>query len=141
MAKQVKNDIWKQIEDKLTPYSSVKLKIDEHEITLQYQLESKKMKYYIVVFIDGVVKWGKEKPELSEKFWRAETISRYKPKDIKELEKINGKRWIKKNSPEIYKKRTYYNPIFSTFGSLRYQWKKRGLKPEFLVEKEETTDV
>jgi len=130
MAVKVKNDIWKQIEEQLQPYSSVELLVDEHEITLQLHLERINMKYHIAVFVDGEMNWNEENKELREKFWCAGIKAFYKPSEVKELEKECGKRWLKKNHPEAYKKGTFYRPHFRTFGSLRNQWKKRGLKPE-----------
>lgn len=126
--------IYDYIQKALTPFSRIKLKVNARDITLVMEYDSIKLKYDIVVYIGGQISFKNDAKEENRLFWCMKTKGLYSAKAIAEHEKANGKRWSKRNFPEIYKKYTYYIPYFSTFGSLRSQWSKRKLEIEIVEE-------
>ncbi|QWQ16563.2 hypothetical protein KOL64_17675 [Providencia rettgeri] len=84
----------------------------------------------LAVFLDGEMRsgWGWPNSDvfnpLVECFWSKRQKSYYSPTKVKKLEKIYGKRRVKKEISNLHEKFTWYHPYFSKASVLVRQFKR-----------------
>lgn len=121
---------WQYIKDHWgLPYVTIKLKVDEYNVTLQCRQD--KMKLVMAVFVNGEIK-GKDllpvsgkalsetEPEWTEvarRFWQTKTKTMHSQKEIKKLERDLGKTFCKRM--DIYSKHWYKYPWWCSFNSFK----------------------
>lgn len=130
----ITNEQWQQIEEALKGFCpSVQFQYGEFKISIGRARVSES-KHELCVYINDEIQgtWftkEDERPSCIPNVWRTRTKSMYTAKQIKEIEKVFGKRQSKKYYPNLHKKHIYYSCMFSTAKSLVRQYKKLdGLK-------------
>lgn len=86
---------WKKIEDWWgTGLSTIKMKIDGHDILLYNSIDKKKMTVEVVIYVDGYIKGDCSTVgnEIGDRFWNRVKKPMYSPKQLKERAKVWGKR-------------------------------------------------
>ena len=131
-------EFWQEFEKKLSGcYGYVQLMcgIDK----LFFAIAKSKMKLLINVYINGYIR-GAELEENQEKYWNKKTKSRYKKSFIQSQSKLIKICYNKKEQIDMIerlnKKIVYYIPYFSTFASLKSQYKARKLELRFMTDDE-----
>lgn len=125
----ISKEQWLAIENHLVgSFASVKFKLGQHDVSVQRARKSESTTV-LAVYIDGEIKGAwfnakNERPDCIELVWRKREISRYKPKEIKRLEKEIGKRRAKQYYPELHSKLQYLDCHFTTAKSVVRQFKK-----------------
>lgn len=112
LSKEQKTLILEQLN---SPFTTVRLLCDGHEIALK--LVRHKMKLVVSIYVDGTVKaiWSMEHEKHPEsKFLAPHFIHCYKPKQREKLIKAWGKRRAYKEYPDLDEKREYRLPYFSS---------------------------
>lgn len=109
---------WKIVEfTLLSPFSSVKLKIDNYNVSIVCEQE-KPLHYCFVVYIDGIFKckWLMEDCDIRRRFYQQHTKSMLNSKQKKQLkhESKYVREKIKKNMSC-----KYYLPYWKSFKSLK----------------------
>lgn len=109
---------WKKIEDWWgTGLSTIKMKIDGHEITLYNNIDKDKMIVEVVIYVDGYIKGDCSTVgnEIGDRFWNRVKKPLYSPKELKERAKVWGKR-----SKEAQQKYFEYNlPSWRSFRAFK----------------------
>lgn len=129
---------WQQLEDEMTSFMvNVRFSYQGHELSIT-RCRDGESKTVLAVYIDGAIqgKWmtqiknlTEDAPQILPEVWCHKTISRYKPKDIAEIEKLYGKRRAKKAYPNLHDKLVWLSPYYSKASVLCRQFKKlRGLE-------------
>ncbi|MCE2594433.1 hypothetical protein K6Y31_06365 [Motilimonas cestriensis] len=121
----ISKEQWTDIESKLSGlYGTVKLMLEGRTLTLEKRLIAENQ-LAVLVFIDGSIQptSGLESSKHYDPFvalvWRKRSESCYSQKQIKEIEKLWGKREAKKQYPRLYDKHVYYEPFFPKFAGLK----------------------
>ncbi|MTC39269.1 hypothetical protein GKR70_12225 [Providencia alcalifaciens] len=121
---------WVKIEEKLKEhFGCVKFQYQDTEVCVirTYAGEGKTK---LTVYLNDQIcaGWGWTSCDvfnpLVEFFWSKRSTSIYKPKQVREFEKIFGKRGAKKEVPNLHKKITWYHPCFSKASALVRQFKR-----------------
>lgn len=119
----------------------VDLKIvgDDRTISIRKEFKSDEKLIYAVYF-DGKIKgkWNEKTEPLVPKLWCKKSIAIWKPKQIKEIEndykriyrgsgRLVWKKKMLESFPELYDKKTYYSPYFTSLRTLiatlrRVEW-------------------
>lgn len=138
---KISKEQWQKLEEQMTyDYVDIKLKYKGFELSVQ-RVRTAENKTALAVYINGSYKisWGlinreiDDRPTILIDVWKRRTMARHKPKFIKDIEKIYGKRRAKKEFPDLHDRVEYYEPVFSKASVLCRQFKKlEGLE---LVEK------
>lgn len=113
------NKVWKQIEEDITFFSSVNLKIGEREVSITMQ--KRKMKLVYMVYVDGFFKgiWSDKESEVGAAFLCPMYMMLPSVKLCNSMVKILGKRRAKKEG-YVPKKELYAcTPYFKSFRSLK----------------------
>ncbi|MBO2589351.1 hypothetical protein [Shewanella algae] len=85
------------------------------------------------VYIDGLIKGAwcvsinslpSDAPDILSEVWPTKSIARYTPREIKNIEKVWGKREAKKLFPDLHTRIEYLAPYFSKASVLCRQFKK-----------------
>ena len=113
---------------------SASFELNSHAIDVQRRRKNER-ETVLAVFIDGSIE-GKNLGAIDEntlpvaqKVYRHRVIARYKPKEIKEIEKVFGKRRAKKTYPNLHSKDIYLDCSFNSAASLVRQFAKlKGIK-------------
>lgn len=109
---------WTKIEDWWGIGSStIKMKIDGHDITLFNSIDKDKMIVDVVIYVDGYIKGecSKVGNEIGDRFWNRVKKRLYSPKELKERAKAYGKR-----SKEAQQKYFEYNlPAWRFFNAFK----------------------
>ncbi|MCK2095657.1 hypothetical protein [Thauera aromatica] len=89
---------WKEVEAVLGyPYGRVRLRADDHVITLVIE-RGKGLRYVVAVYIDGVIEWGKTmRPEVDaveRKFWRCRRVFLFGQKERANMAAMAKKRGL-----------------------------------------------
>jgi|GEM_PF-917476 len=129
----ISKEKWKNLEVEMArPWVSVKFSYKGHEISID-RCRDGESKTLLAVYIDGVIKgaWCKQvknlpddAPSILPDVWCHKTVSRYKLKDITQIEKIYGKRRAKHEYPDLHEKLIWISPYFSKASVLCRQFKK-----------------
>jgi len=139
----ISKDQWAEIETDLKGFfPSVKFKLANDEISIG-KVRASENKFELGVYINGEIKGAwyleeHERPACIEQVWKEKFQARYKPKDIKDIEKSFGKRQAKKYYPRLHEKVTFHVPYFSKASVLVRQFKK--IEDLELIKKEEILD-
>lgn len=111
-------DEWKKVEDWWgTGYSSIKMKVDGHDIQLDNRIDKKKMIVEVVIYVDGYIKGECTTVgnEIGDRFWNRIKKPAYTPSQLKDRAKLWGKR-----SKEAQQKRIEYNsPFWRSFRAFK----------------------
>lgn len=109
---------WKKVEDWWgTGYSSIKMKVDGHDIQLDNCIDKKKMIVEVVIYVDGYIRgeYSTAGNEIGDRFWNRIKKPLYTPKQLKECAKLWGKR-----SKEAQQKHFEYNsPYWRSFSAFK----------------------
>lgn len=109
---------WKKVEDWWgTGYSSIKMKVDGHDIQLDNNIDKKKMIVEVAIYVDGYMKvcYSDVGNEIGNRFWNRIKKTLYTPKQLKERAKLWGKR-----SKEAQQKYFEYNyPYWRSFRAFK----------------------
>lgn len=109
---------WKKIEDWWgTGLSTIKMKIDGHDILLYNSIDKDKMIVEVVIYVDGYIKGDCSTVgnEIGDRFWNRVKKPLYSPKELKERAKAYGKR-----SKEAQQKYFEYNlPSWRSFRAFK----------------------
>ena len=126
----ISKEQWAEIEEKLKGYYAyIKFQHQDTEVCV-IRVDAGEGRTKLVVYLNDQIcaGWGWPNCDafnpLVELFWSKRLTSIYKPKKIKELEKIFGKRGAKKEIPNLHKKITWYHPYFSKASVLVRQFKR-----------------
>ncbi|MCF7451909.1 hypothetical protein [Vibrio sp. A1-1] len=128
----ITKDQWKELEDKMThDYVYIKFKYKGYELSIQ-RVRTSESQTALVVYINGSFKpiWGAidretdDRPSILTEVWKMRSMAKFKAKKIKEIEKIWGKRGVKKDWPDLYDRHTWYEPAFPKASVLCRQFKK-----------------
>ncbi|EHK1074265.1 TPA: hypothetical protein NKV10_002251 [Vibrio parahaemolyticus] len=129
---KVSKDQWAELEEKMTyGYVDIKFKYKGFELSIQ-RVRTSESKSVLVVYINGSYKlsWGlidresEDRPSILTEVWKQRSMAIYKPKEIKEIEKVWGKRQAKKDFPNLHGRHTWYDPAFPKASVLCRQFKK-----------------
>ncbi|WP_158133688.1 hypothetical protein [Vibrio navarrensis] len=128
MSKPITKEMWKQIEDELSgSYASMKFQYEGRELSIE-RVHVRESQTALAVYIDGSIEWKHCHREGISDFhravWRNRSMAVYKEKEIKDIERIFGKRDAKKNFPNLYKRTEYLDPLFPKASVLVRQFKK-----------------
>ncbi|ENO80313.1 hypothetical protein [Thauera sp. 63] len=98
---------WKQVEaDLSSPYGCVRLRADDHVITLVVE-RGKGLRYVVAAYINGVIQWVKthhpEPDAIERKFWRARFCYLYSASKRAEASAKAKKRGMPKEIMAIWK--------------------------------------
>ncbi|WP_133182286.1 hypothetical protein [Shewanella decolorationis] len=129
---------WQQLETEMAGLMvNISFSYQGHELTIR-RCRDGESKTVLAVFIDSSIdeQWftqvenlTEDAPKILPEVWCHRTISRYKPKDIAEIEKILGKRKAKKEYPNLHDKLVWLSPYYSKASVLCRQFKKlKGLE-------------
>ncbi|HCM0809471.1 hypothetical protein HJ153_01865 [Vibrio parahaemolyticus] len=128
----ITKDQWQKLEEKMThDYVYTKFKYKGYELSIQ-RVRTAENKTALAVYIDGVINqgWGwkdrevEGRPTIVGDVWKTRTMARHKPKFIKDIEKIYGKRRAKKEFPDLHGRREWLEPTFPKASVLCRQFKK-----------------
>ncbi len=123
---------WAAVEKELSHHwVDVKFEYKGFELAIQRQRESES-KTVLSVYINGTIKpgWGwvevesEDRPSIIKDVWKLKTKAKYTPKQIKDIEKIYGKRRAKKEYPALYERHEVWLPYFPKASMLCRQFKK-----------------
>lgn len=124
---------WQQLETEMAGLMvNISFSYQGHELTIR-RCRAGESKTVLAVYVDGVFdnKWvtqiknlPSDAPQILPEVWCHKTTSRYKQKDIAEIEKIYGKRRAKKEYPDLHGKLVWLSPCFSKASVLCRQLKK-----------------
>lgn len=136
----ISKEAWEDIESSLScSYVDISFKFKGYLLQVN-RVRISESKTALMVWIDGKSRssWGcahldfmksnlttdeiESTPSIIPDVWKPVARSNYKPKQIKAFEKINGKRWCKKEG--IYDKTVFYTSTFSKASVLVRQFKK-----------------
>ena len=109
---------WKYVEDRLVPpFGEIKLLCDDYEVTLQVQ-RIEKMKYGIIVYINGKLNWGwlREDCEERRRFMRPISRPLFTPSQQK-AEKQLAKLLKRPSRHDV--KHVYWVPDWSSVTAMR----------------------
>ncbi|HHG3545873.1 TPA: hypothetical protein ACPVZ6_002897 [Vibrio parahaemolyticus] len=129
---KISKDQWAELEEKMTyGYVDIKFKYKGFELSIQ-RVRTSESKSVLVVYINGSYKlsWGlidresEGRPSILTEVWKQRSMAIYKPKEIKEIEKVWGKRQAKKDFPNLHGRHTWYDPAFPKASVLCRQFKK-----------------
>lgn len=115
-------------------FCSAKFELDGHDVRVRRERNGES-KTCLVVYIDDAIE-GKNLGSIDDvelgvakKVYRHRSKARFKPKQIKEIEKLWGKRGAKKAFPKLHEKLVYLYPTFNTAQTLVRQYAKlEGIK-------------
>jgi len=122
---------WQAVEKELSQqWVSVKFEYKGFELAIQRQLKSENTTA-LAVYINGEIKasWAwfykeiEDRPEIIKEVWKLTSKAFYKPKDVKEIEKILGKRRAKKRYSRLHERQEYWLSYFSKASVLCRQFK------------------
>ncbi|MTC34161.1 hypothetical protein GKR67_05985 [Providencia alcalifaciens] len=126
----ISKEQWVKIEGDLKDYfASVDFQYKGIEIGVR-RVSIGEGKTALAVFLDGEIRtgWGWTNSDvfnpLVECFWSKRQKSYYSPTRVKKLEKIYGKRRVKKEISNLHEKLTWYHPYFSKASVLVRQFKR-----------------
>ncbi|ELB2819238.1 TPA: hypothetical protein KD832_002824 [Vibrio parahaemolyticus] len=129
---KISKDQWADLEEKMTyGYVDIKFKYKGFELSIQ-RVRTSESKSVLVVYINGSYKlsWGlidresEDRPSILTEVWKQRSMAIYKPKEIKEIEKVWGKRQAKKDFSNLHGRHTWYDPAFPKASVLCRQFKK-----------------
>ncbi|MGR5271330.1 hypothetical protein ACPV4S_05830 [Vibrio alginolyticus] len=129
---KISKDQWQKLEEQMTSgYVDIKFKYKGFELSIQ-RVRTSESKSALAVYINGSYKlsWGligrecEDRPSILTEVWKQRSMAKYKPKEIKEIEKVWGKRKAKKDFPDLYDRHTWYEPVFPKASVLCRQFKK-----------------
>ncbi|HIF5850995.1 TPA: hypothetical protein ACX3E9_000267 [Vibrio parahaemolyticus] len=129
---KISKDQWAELEEKMTyGYVDIKFKYKGFELSIQ-RVRTSESKSVLVVYINGSYKlsWGlidresEDRPSILTEVWKQRSMAIYKPKEIKEIEKVWGKRQAKKDFPNLHGRHTWYDPAFPKASVLCRRFKK-----------------
>lgn len=109
---------WRKIEDWWgTGLSTIKMKIDGHDILLYNSIDKDKMIVEVVIYVDGYIKGDCSTVgnEIGDRFWNRVKKPMYSPKELKERAKLWGKR--SKEAQQTYFE--YNTPFWRSFKSFK----------------------
>lgn len=134
---QITKAQWQKLEEEMTyGYVDIKFKYKGFELSTQ-RVRTSESKSALLVYINGSYKpsWGlidrdsDDRPSILTEVWKQRSMAKYKPKEIKDIEKVWGKRQAKKDFPDLHGRHTWYEPAFPKASVLCRQFKKlEGLK-------------
>ncbi|ENU1229329.1 hypothetical protein [Providencia rettgeri] len=126
----ISKEQWEKIEGDLKDYfASVDFQYKGIEIGVR-RVSIGEGRTALAVFLDGEMRsgWGWPNSDvfnpLVECFWSKRQKSYYSPTKVKKLEKIYGKRRVKKEISNLHEKFTWYHPYFSKASVLVRQFKR-----------------
>lgn len=126
----INKEQWEKIEGDLKDYfASVDFQYKGIEIGVR-RVSIGEGRTALAVFLDGEMRsgWGWPNSDvfnpLVECFWSKRQKSYYSPTKVKKLEKIYGKRRVKKEISNLHEKFTWYHPYFSKASVLVRQFKR-----------------
>ncbi|WP_368919969.1 hypothetical protein [Providencia vermicola] len=126
----ISKEQWAKIEGDLKDYfASVDFQYKGIEIGVR-RVSIGEGRTALAVFLDGEMRsgWGWPNSDvfnpLVECFWSKRQKSYYSPTKVKKLEKIYGKRRVKKEISNLHEKFTWYHPYFSKASVLVRQFKR-----------------
>ncbi|WP_368919977.1 hypothetical protein [Providencia vermicola] len=126
----ISKEQWEKIEGDLKDYfASVDFQYKGIEIGVR-RASIGEGRTALAVFLDGEIcsGWGWPNSDvfnpLVECFWSKRQKSYYSPTKVKKLEKIYGKRRVKKEISNLHEKFTWYYPYFSKASVLVRQFKR-----------------
>ena len=120
---------WIEIEEELkSMFVHIEFKLKDDVISV-HRVQSGEGKTELGVYINHEIKgtWyldDKERPACITDVWCEKSKAIYKAKDIKEIEKILGKRAAKKQFPKLHERMVYWVPYFSKASVVVRQFKK-----------------
>ncbi|MGZ0011836.1 hypothetical protein [Providencia hangzhouensis] len=127
---RISKEQWAKIEGDLKNYfASVDFQYKDTEVGVR-RVSAGEGKTVLAVYLNSEIctGWGLPNSDafnpLVEYFWSKRQKSLYSPKQVKELEKIWGKRHAKKEIPNLHEKLTWYYPGFSKASVLVRQFKR-----------------
>ncbi|HHR6442786.1 TPA: hypothetical protein ACS777_003562 [Providencia alcalifaciens] len=127
---RISKEQWVKIEGDLKDYfASVDFQYKGIEIGVR-RVSIGEGKTALAVFLDGEIRigWGWTNSDvfnpLVECFWSKRQKSYYSPTKVKKLEKIYGKRRVKKEISNLHEKLTWYHPYFSKASVLVRQFRR-----------------
>jgi hypothetical protein len=131
----ISKEQWADIDRALSsPYGRVELLCDGFKVELVVE-RTKKLKYQIVTYVNGVWKgaWFKGEAEEAKRFLRPVTRFANPPKLRKDLIKIyGGKRCPKKELERIHVKITYYDITWNSVRSMRRHFEQNNRELELV---------
>lgn len=126
----ISKEQWVKIEEDLKGYfASVDFQYGDTEVSIR-RVSSGEGKTVLAVYLDSQIYsgWGRLNGDdfnpLVELFWAKRQKSIFSPTKVKKLEKIYGKRRVKKEVPNIHDKFTWYEPWFSKASILVRQFRR-----------------
>ncbi|WP_135381042.1 hypothetical protein [Vibrio tasmaniensis] len=134
MSKPITKEMWAEIEAEMAGgWVAIAFNYKGHEVSVN-RVRVSESKTCLEVYVDGVIKgewmncWDEEKlknrPVIIEDIWCLKTKAKYSAKHKKDLEKIFGKRRVKKEYPDLHEIFAFHVPHFSKASVLCRQFKK-----------------
>jgi hypothetical protein len=134
----ISKEMWQALEAELAgSWVYVVFRYKGYEVSIQRCRESES-KTCLSVYVNGVISgsWmGRintipdDAPTILPDVWATKSIARYKPREIKNMEKVWGKRKSKHYFPDLHTRIEYLMPYFSKASVLCRQFKKlKGLE-------------
>jgi hypothetical protein len=130
---------WKAVEDNLRwPGASARLRMDDHEVTLQVATD--KMKMVIWVYVDGWVRgeWLNHKKPCPEQCYMRRIEKYLWPKKQRDAATKWAKRYGKREARELFgdmnKKIVLFTPFFPSVRAARIQYEKMFKDIELVTE-------
>lgn len=125
---------WKELEGEMSRgWVSIRFKYKGYDLYIT-RVNLSESKSALAVYIDDVINhgWGMQSfgsaventPTIIDEVWKKCTKAKYSQKQIKDIEKIFGKRRGKKRFPDLYGRYEYFTGIFSKASVLCRQFKK-----------------
>lgn len=128
MSQPITKEMWEDIEAEMSgSWVNIQFTYKGHEVSVQ-RVHVRESQTALAVYIDGSIEWKHCHREGISDFhkavWRNRSMAVYKEKEIKDIEKVFGKRDAKKNFPNLYKRTEYLDPLFPKASVLVRQFKK-----------------
>lgn len=126
----ISKEQWAKIEGDLKGYfASCTFQYKDIEVSV-FRVSAGEGKMVLGVYLNGKIKisWGYREhvdfDPLTELFWHQRSKAYYTPKQVKQIEKIWGKRQGKKEFPKLHESFIWYQPYFSKASVLVRQFKR-----------------
>lgn len=110
---------WKEVHADVVSRRSVYLKIGDHVLTIEHQLDSKRMKTVFMVYVDHYFKGCNKESEIGKMFYRPQYIWTCTPKqEARNLRIWRSKMKLKAIGMDRRKIHYGYTPYFNSFREL-----------------------
>lgn len=129
----ISKEMWQALEAELaSSWVNVAFSYKGYEVTIHRERKNESTTC-LSVYIDGVIKGAwmgsikslpDDAPTILPEVFATKSMARYKQREIKNMEKVWGKRGAKKSFPDLHTRFEYLMPYFSKASVLCRQFKK-----------------